>query len=143
MKDFKKIMVPIDGSVESKHALEHAVYLARKCEAEIFLVAVVDLNRFVSALELVSTGGYVPSDAKEKGTCRLEKVRHLVPEDIKVQTLVDVGSPAETLLAITYDNNIDLVVMGRRGKNTLERIAMGSVSQHMVANAPCPVLVVK
>lgn len=143
MKDFKRIMVPIDGSTESKNALMHAIYLARICDAEVYLAAVVDLNRFVSALELVSTGGFVPNKAREKGERRLDKIMPMIPDDVKTIRLVDTGSPAETLLALTYDNDIDLVVMGRRGKNTLERIAMGSVSQYMVANAHCPVLVVK
>lgn len=42
MKEFKRIMVPIDGSTESKNALTHAIYLERLCDAEIYLTAVVD-----------------------------------------------------------------------------------------------------
>lgn len=143
MKEFKKIMVPIDGSVESKHALEYAIYMVRLCDAELFVAAVVDLNRFMSALELVSTGGYIPAEAMEKGRKRLEKVMSLIPSDLRVTKLVDTGAPAETLLELAEVNDIDLVVMGRRGKNTLERLAMGSVSQYMVSNAHCPVMVVK
>lgn len=143
MKAFKKIMVPIDGSVESKHALEHAIYMTRLCDAELFVAAVVDLNRFMSALELVSTSGYIPAEAMEKGRKRLEKVMPLIPSDLRVTKLVDTGTPAETLLELAEVNDIDLVVMGRRGKNTLERLAMGSVSQYMVSNAHCPVMVVK
>lgn len=150
MKEIKKIMVPIDGSVESRHALEYAIYMAKLCEAEMYLAAVVDLNRFLSKLEFieanidfVSVSGCPTGEAQEKGKRRLDKVLPLIPEGITVHEVVKVGNPSETLLDLSECYDIDMVIMGRRGKSTLERLSMGSVSQYMVSNAHCPVLVVK
>ena len=60
--EIKKILVPVDGTVPSRHAISMAIYLAQSCHAEITLLTVIDLNKHISAFEQVSTGGYIPAE---------------------------------------------------------------------------------
>ena len=62
---------------------------------------------------------------------------------VRAHTRVEVGDPAETVLDIAEEEESDLIVMGSRGFGTFRRLLMGSVSSQVLAQAHCPVLVVK
>ena len=62
---------------------------------------------------------------------------------MRAHTRVEVGDPAETVLDIAEEEESDLIVMGSRGFGTFRRLLMGSVSSQVLAQAHCPVLVVK
>lgn len=64
-----------------------------------------------------------------------DKIRH---DDI-----VEVGSPGKVINRIAQEKGCDLILMGSRGLNVLENIVLGSVSQYVLAHAPCPVMVVR
>jgi nucleotide-binding universal stress UspA family protein len=143
MKDFKKILVPFDGSDHSKQALEQAVFLANLCQAELVLLHVVDLNRKISSFEQVSTGGYIPNELKEDGYKLIGTAMATIPEAIKATSVVEIGSPAEIITEICSAGEYDLIIMGSRGLNKFKQIFMGSVSQYVLAHASCPVMVIR
>ena len=60
----------------------------------------------------------------------------------KLETRVELGAPAEKILALVQKENIDLIVMGAHGRTGLERVIFGSVANKVVKSATCPVLTV-
>ena len=52
------------------------------------------------------------------------------------------AQPAEAILEIAREKEIDLIVMGTRGRSRIKRLILGSVAQRVVGQAPCPVMVV-
>ena len=141
--EIKKILVPVDGSPQSRHAVDMAAYLAGLSGAQITLLTVVDLNKQISSFEQVSTGGYVPSELKEEGYQLLTGLIHGISADIKASARVEIGSPAETVMEVCSNEAFDLVVIGSRGLNHFKQLVMGSVSQYVLHHADCPVLIAK
>ena len=85
----------------------------------------------------------VPYDGSDHAKKAVQQAKSMIPKDIPVEELYEVGSPGPVLLNMAEDNGIDLVVMGSRGLGPLKGIFMGSVSSYMVSRSKCPVLIVK
>lgn len=143
MEDFHKILVPFDGSEPAEKALARAVYLAKLCLAEIVILNVVDLNKKISSFEQVSTGGYVPSDLKEEGLRMLLNLKRNIPVGIKTKYMVAIGQPPEIILDICKKEQCDLIIMGNRGLSTIKQLILGSVSDYVMSNAICPVMIIR
>ena len=62
---------------------------------------------------------------------------------VNVTFLVWTGDPGESIVSAAEAENVDLVVVGTHGRGTIGRLLLGSVSEHVVRNAPCPVLVIR
>lgn len=142
MRHIKSILVPIDGSVHSPAALEQAMYIAKLARAKLTVLYVIDLNTAISALERVTLNSYLPDDIDSEGQKILDQARLTVEkEQLKADYQMLIGNPAQKILKYAQENKIDLIVMGSRGLGAIKQILMGSVSQYLVANAPCPVLI--
>ena len=66
-----------------------------------------------------------------------------VPEGVEKEAFSETGSPAVVILDFLEEHDVDLVVMGSRGLGVMKGVLLGSVSQYVVEQAKCPVLVVK
>ena len=75
----------------------------------------------------------------------LERRLHAVPVDtrMRVERRVVVGFPAEQILEQAAKEGADIIVMGTHGRTGLMRLLMGSIAEHVVRNATCPVMAVK
>ena len=62
---------------------------------------------------------------------------------IAIARRVEIGSPGQTLVSVASELVADVVVVGSRGHGVFKRALLGSVSSHVVHNAPCPVLVIR
>lgn len=62
---------------------------------------------------------------------------------IEGEMLVEVGDPGPTICAVAAQHEVDVVVIGSHGHGWLQRVLIGSVSNHVLHHAPCPVLVVR
>lgn len=143
MGNFKKILIPLDGSKHAKQALAQGIYLAEICQAQLGILYVVDLNLKISSFEQVSTGGYIPQEVKEDGYKLVMKAMHEIPKEIETFPIVEVGSPSETIVDVCEREKYDLIIMGSRGLGAIQQIFMGSVSQYVLSHAPCPVMIVR
>ena len=81
-----RILVPVDGSNQSKEALRRAAFIARQFDASITLLSVVEFGKVMSGVQQVSTGGYMPEHLTAGAEEMLKKMAKLVPEDIHVET---------------------------------------------------------
>ena len=143
MNAFTKILVPFDGSEHAGRALASAANLAALGGAKLTLLHVVDLNKKISSLEQVSTGGYIPAELKEEGYKLLAEALHSLPKEISADTCVEIGAPPMVIVDVCKGGGYDLVIMGSRGLGRLQEFLVGSVSRYVVNAAPCPVMVVR
>lgn len=148
MKAYKNIIVPTDGSVNSKRALEHAIVLASSLGASITLVYVANIVSVISNFDQIpNASGYVTEqvalDMEEEGKGVLDDFAKEVPEGIDVKTVFEVGSPGPAVLSVAKKYKADLIVMGSHGLGPLKGLFMGSVSSYVVTHSGCPVLIVK
>ncbi len=147
----KKILVPIDGSKASQKAAEKAVSVAKLLNSELTFVTVVDLpsedkySYFGMSVENAFNANRKEMMKKliHEETRMLDIiVRNLDYGDLLINKKVLTGKACEEILKLAANENFDLIVMGRRGFSTLERVFIGSVTQKVISAAPCPVMVI-
>lgn len=139
----ERILVPTDGSEQALMATKEAIRLARVMGAELTLLMVVDYDREVAAFEQVSLSGYVPAELKLAAYQYLADLIHVIPAELEAHTRVEAGIPEEIILAVAKEEKSDLIVMGSRGWGTVHSLLVGSVSQAVLQQAVCPVLICK
>lgn len=107
------------------------------------ILMVVDYDKNVSAFEQVTLSGYVPAELKVAAYKFLAELMHVIPSEIKAHTRVETGHPGEIILAVAEEEASDLIIMGTRGLGAVHSLLAGSVSNHVVQYAKCPVLLCK
>jgi len=147
----KRILVPIDGSEASKKAAEKAVSIGKLINAELTFLTVVNLptedkySYFGMTVEnaFIANRKEMLKQLIHEETRMLNiLVRNLDYGDLKVTQNVFVGKAAEEIVKFAAEGNFDFIVIGRRGFSKIERFFVGSVTQKVLAMAPCPVMVV-
>jgi nucleotide-binding universal stress UspA family protein len=139
------IVVGVDGSACAHAALEFAASEAALRGARLRIVCAWDIPPAMYA------GGFAPGfdqetlDAFREGAetvagTALAEAKRLQPS-IEVEARTSEGQAAEVLLAAAQDAS--LIVVGNRGHGGFASLLLGSVSQHVVHHAPCPVLVIR
>jgi nucleotide-binding universal stress UspA family protein len=137
---FKKILLPIDGSDESLKAAMYAVRIAKQEEAQIICVHAVGAPIYTSNL---------PSyydHARKITDVWFGKVREIARKegiDIKTDIVLDVTSVVDAIVNYAENEDVDLIVMGTRGRTGIKRFLLGSVASGVVFHAHCAVMVVR
>ena len=146
MEKIKRILVLVDGSDNSKRALEYAAYMAQVSKASVDLLHVVNLGAEIASLTPV-TSGYVPDqvakDLEEAGAMILKEASIGFAVGTRVKAHLEIGVPTDVALEFCEENKTDLIVMGSRGLGFFKGLVLGSVSSYLVEHATCPVLVIK
>ena len=146
MADIKLIIAGVDGSESSRAALHWAYDEATHHGAAL---TVVMSWQAPTALPMSPPYGAVPDEGYESQprTTALNLLDSYVAEleprtpAVDVRTSMEEGSPAKVL--IERSKGADLLVVGSRGRGGFAGMLLGSVSQHLVAHAHCPVVVVR
>jgi nucleotide-binding universal stress UspA family protein len=143
-----KILLATDGSQFSNKAADYGIGLAKKLDAEVLAVYVLNLKHFeLYALEHHDDiTGYEDENLKlgKESKDALEYVAAKARElgvNLSIRTVR--GYPADDIMKIAKDEGFDMIIVGNLGKTGIERMLMGSVSENIVRHAPCPVLVVR
>jgi nucleotide-binding universal stress UspA family protein len=143
MMAFKRILVPFDFSETSAAAVNYAVDIAKKFGANLAFIYVGDRT----GAEAVAESGIVTSGEREvDAATRGSLLQMLSPADrasLNPQFYVRTGDPAEEIVQLASDHDIDLIVMGTHGRGFVGHLVMGSVAERVVRTAPCPVLTVR
>lgn len=156
---YKNILVPFDGSEPSQHALDAAITMSESKETvDITVLEVAEPMDFDdSAFEVAARMAGLPKvDRSLLDTTRdnynnemrkhvEEKIQDYfknVPQNVSIHIVVENGHPQEVICDYAESNDIDCVVMGRRGLGAI-RAALGSVSFAVLRGVDLPVLVVK
>ena len=136
----RNILVPVDGSDTSDKAVGEAISVAKICGAKLNFLYVANINQL--AINAFLTDAILAA-VRKAGEVILERAEKSVPVGIEFETKSETGSPAVTILDYAERINADLIVMGTRGLGLVKGVLLGSVSQYVVEQAACPVLVVK
>jgi nucleotide-binding universal stress UspA family protein len=136
----KKILVAFDDSEAARRAFTFASELAFHFKASLLLLSVVRLPEPTTSLEM----GALLDDAKEHYAKAFQELRDQTnPRGIDFTTMVEVGHPAEHVVAMAEKEHVDLIVMGRRGRTAVGRFVLGSTSERVLRYAHCAVTIVK
>ena len=138
--DVKNILVPVDGSESSDNAIAQAVTLAESFGATINFLYVANINQL--AINACLSDAILDAVTKA-GNVVLDRAVGMVPSGIETATFSETGSPAVAILDFAGSHNTDLIIMGSRGLGLVKGVLLGSVSQYVVEQAKCPVMVVK
>ncbi|WP_298829080.1 universal stress protein [uncultured Planococcus sp.] len=140
---YRHLLVAIDGSEEAGLAFNKSIGIAKRNNAVLNLIYVVD-PRTYTAIKV-----HGPNDDQESfkfGKDLLERYQTeaLAAGVENVNAIVTPGSPKK-VIARDFANKVeaDLIVCGASGMDAMERFMLGSVSQHIVRRSPCDVLVVR
>lgn len=143
-----KMLIATDGSKFSREAADYGLKLAQKLGYEVSALYVINMK----SLEMYAIGhhddigGYerVNDQLKYEGEAALNQIVSKGAElGVKVSMHIVRGHPADEIIKVAEQEGVELIVVGNLGKTGLEHMLMGSVSEHVVRRAPCPVLVVR
>jgi nucleotide-binding universal stress UspA family protein len=152
--NFKKILVPLDGSKYSRNALEQAIDIAKKFGAQIYLITAVDTSDFPPGmlLALLKKDKVLEESIREYISAVKSQVRKELLAEVGVckakgvtEAYYDIisGSPVDVILKFMRGRKIDLIIMGSQGRHGLSKVmTLGSVSRRVTELATCPVMIV-
>ena len=139
----RRILVPIDFSDCSRKALRYAIPLAKAHGAALTLLYVVPPALGVGEFGATEYAQWEAS-MREAGEQQLAELRsEEVHEEIVADSLVRAGSPAREIIETARALPVDLIVISTHGRTGLSHVFLGSVTEHVVQRAPCPVFVVR
>jgi len=136
-----KVLLATDLSHVSDVATDWAFDLASHVGASLLVVSVID------PLELRLPGGRflarIDQVRERRETAAQELVQRGRRTGVRVTFLVWDGDPAESIVAAAESEGADLIMVGSHGRGAIGRLLLGSVSEYVMRNAPCPVLVAR
>jgi len=138
------IMVAVDGSEQSVHAAAKAVDLARTTGGKVTVATVVRPPEGWWGLEGSPPSPEAMAAAVAAGRREvLEGVLGKVNTDgVDITTMEEIGDPASMIITLCEQEDIDLLVIGRRGAGFVERMMIGSVADRLAHHSPCPIMIV-
>lgn len=140
---FKKILVPVDGSGTADNALRYGVEMAKTYEARLFVTVVADIGEAAYPLMQVNLDRNGFASVKEKSEAVMERVKKQISQDVNFTPIIRTGVPGNVITSLVDEEGIDLVIMGNSGKGSLSSFIMGSVSQYVIHHVKVPVLIIK
>jgi len=141
MDILNKIVVPVDFLGNTDQLVKYASKLARKFEAELYLVHVIPMGYSLGADMVVRYSAIKEDEYKSSIEQTMQRLVSDTGRDgVQCQGKVLIGDPAEEIVQHIDDVEADLVVISTHGSKGLEKILLGSVTSRVVKHANCPVL---
>lgn len=138
-----RILVPIDFSECSRKALQYALPLARQHAASVILLHVVPPahggSEYIGFNFAEMEAKLIAAGEKDLAQLALDASCGQVPTG----AFVRVGQPADEIVGLARSLPADLIVISTHGQTGLRHVLLGSVAEHVVQRAPCPVFVVR
>lgn len=140
---YEKILLTTDGSERSEAAVDQAVELTRKFDAELHILYVVDIgvdSSYGSVTDLMSQLESVENFEKIG-----ERATESIQEQVKEKGLTPViaikrGVPHKKILDYANKEDMDIVIMSTHGRSGLDRMLLGSVTEKVIRSSKIPVL---
>ncbi|SEK78151.1 universal stress protein [Nitrosovibrio tenuis] len=143
---YRHILVPVDGSATSEHALQEALGLARQLMAKLELVYVMEEILFLEN-EAYINYAEVQRSARSSGEKILAQAQALVRQASMTAEQKLLETRGERIASIIIEEarrwGADLIVIGTHGRSGFSRILFGSVAEGVVRTAHIPVLLVR
>ncbi len=141
--EYSKILVPVDGSNEARLAFEKAIEVAKRNRAQVLIAHIIDTR--VLQTPTGFEGNFNEEIQRQTENLFQEYRQYAKEHDFNdIDFVLEYGSPKVYISKnIPKDYQIDLIMMGATGLNAVERLFIGSVSEYVIRNAHCDVLVVR
>jgi|GEM_PF-374432 nucleotide-binding universal stress UspA family protein len=131
----RRVVIPVDLSDVSRVAAEQGAYFAKLLDAQVSIVAVNDTQQFMLSTVL-------EQKIQVKKQQVLEEVASIAKHHgVESKTVMLEGNPAVEIVKFIQDD--DLVVMASQGRKGFSKFLLGSVSEEVLKNAPCAVMIIK
>lgn len=145
----KRILLPTDGSDAAERAGEDAIAMADVGGQDIIVLYVIDTS-YLNALPQRDLREQLSDELRKEGEEAVEKFKKWLEEsrcegyckNINLITMIKEGKPADVILKTADEENVDLITMGKSGKNGLEKLILGNTTERVVRGAKVPVHVV-
>ena len=148
---FKKILVAVDGSEHAKAAAAAAGEIAQQFGAQLVIMHVMrrtgsdripdDLKELSRLEHIEVTEADALRSVADEIVSRAKDVAETAGAD-SIVTTIDAGNPAEKVIAYCKNNDVDMIVVGRRGLSDIASLIVGSVSHNLTQFAPCACLTI-
>jgi nucleotide-binding universal stress UspA family protein len=149
VKDFKRVLLPYDGSRASRKSLEYAVQFCKRLDGEATILKIVD--EYAVRYSAAISGSSSPDLAEALMEDYIRSAKDLLAsaertfqeEGVPLKTVVKVGSPAEEIIREAELGSYDLISIGTRGRGHFKKLVLGSVTAAVIGGSTVPVLVVR
>jgi nucleotide-binding universal stress UspA family protein len=144
----KRVMAPLDLSTYSEDTFVYALNLAESLGAELVVLNVVN-SKGLEALDLVAAQGYAVSRESYIEKVQEEREKQFQQEfmarcgRVPARLIFRVGLPYEEILKAIAAENIDLVVMGTKGRTNLSGALFGTTAEKVYRRATCAVVSIR
>jgi universal stress protein A len=146
---YKRILVPIDFSENSKKTVSYAMKFASRYNATVQFLHVFEIPAYAvtpyerrqqTCDQIKSQVDAAEQEARENLTAFENQ---LLNQGVKVEAYLRVGYPFDEIVLMANHFDVDLIIIGSHGRTGITRLLVGSTAERVVEHAPCPVLVVK
>jgi nucleotide-binding universal stress UspA family protein len=140
----KRILVGVDGSKESRDAAKFAAAIASATGSQLTIASAVQpVLSTVGGPELLARDQRREAEEHHQAEEMLKDVASSLGQGVVIETFVASGAPAAALADLAGSGDVDLVVVGHRGRNAVARALLGSVAGRLVQISPKSVVVVR
>jgi nucleotide-binding universal stress UspA family protein len=144
MKEFKKILFPIDFSESTPKILPYVLSMSQNFGGTVYLLYVVRDLKYLTSFHVPHPSlDLIEKEIAENSSKMMDKV---CEEDLQgcprfVKKIL-VGDAASEIIRYAQEEKVDLIIMGTHGRKGLEKALFGSVAEKVVKNSPVPVLTI-
>ena len=144
---YRKILVPLDGSMLAEKAIPHATALAKGTGAQVTLLTVVQLTLGLAGVKLEAMPEYAVerrAALTAEAMTYLQKIRQdLVDQGVATKGVLLEGDIASEIITYAEENGFGLIAMATHGRSGIERFVMGSIADKVVRSTVKPVLLIR
>ena len=149
-----KILVAIDGSPASFDAADYAIMLAKQHNSQLILLHVLHPVEYYSSLQFFEVrqpqdSTILIEQAKKEANKWFDDIKQKIGEipldkQIKIETKIILSTKTvDSILDYAEDKDVDLIVIGTRGRSGIKKLLLGSTASGVVTYSHCPVTIVK
>lgn len=140
MGRYRRILVAVDGSESSKNAFRQACRIA--LEDKSWLTVITTIPSYEDLFQMPSIQEKVSIALRAEGEKIVTEIEEIAAEENAfIKTLLEEGTPFDTIVDTAEEGNYDLIVMGRLGRKRIEKALVGSVTARVIGNSQRDVLV--
>jgi nucleotide-binding universal stress UspA family protein len=153
---YSRILVAIDGSTSSMRATDYAISIALKNNSQLLVLYVIDVYKYSylsSSIILAPTfGSEKYLEEKNEAEKQMDKIKEKYrqktnnntnSDDLETEIVEGAKSAATTIMEYAESKDVDLIIIGSRGRTSFKKLLLGSVSSNIIKNAHCAVLVIR
>lgn len=135
----KRILLPTDGSEAAENAVGRAFELAEKFDAELHVLYVIETEAIPAFTSLDSEP--IREAHKRQGEDLLAEIEANAADGVTVTKVIEEGHAEHSIVEYADEHDVDVITMGTHGRSGLGRVLIGSVTERVIREAPCSVMV--